>query len=272
MSGTEPLVGVYVPAEGEEKLASITVVDDGVNSPQPIDTSCTQPLEIGDVFGAYTVTDLVKIFEGDPDSLGNQLDIRGTFDAALAVDLAAVDVTFTIDDGHGHVLTFVIPAGSFEISGKPEKQKFTYYSGEGGEVEINARFELGRCGFRLSVEGVQGTAAIVGTTLTIGLEVGPNAVEEVIEMEAKPNHLAYKRASKLDCCADEGVANMQVTSDQGVFSVEPAPGEHRLPWLVVVDDGVNGPVTIPTAGPEPLDVGDVFGAYTVSEVVKTVGE
>jgi len=50
------------PGPGKDKLEAHTTVDDGVNGPEKIHTSCSQPLEIGDVFGAYTITDLVKYY------------------------------------------------------------------------------------------------------------------------------------------------------------------------------------------------------------------
>jgi len=43
-------------------LKAHTIVDDEVNGPKKIHTSCSQPLDVGDVYGAYTVTDLIKIF------------------------------------------------------------------------------------------------------------------------------------------------------------------------------------------------------------------
>ena len=47
----------------KDKLKAHTVVDDGVNGPVKIHTSCSQPIEIGDVHGTYTITDLIKIFD-----------------------------------------------------------------------------------------------------------------------------------------------------------------------------------------------------------------
>ncbi len=265
----EQLVGLYVPEEGHDKLSNSTVVDDGVNGPQTIDTSCPRPIEIGDVFGAYTVTDLAKLFDDEVASKGNKLSIRGAFSPALPIDLAVDDVTFTVDDGYGHGFSFLIPAGSFEVDGNPEKAKFKFHSPRESAVDIKAKFELGRCSFKLDVKGVQGTNDLVGTTVTIGLAVGASAGQEVVEMEDKRNHLKFKQSPKLECCpACRGIAFMQVTSDQGVFPFEPEPGHEKLPPHVVVDDGVNGPMTIPTSGSQPIDVGDVFGPYTVSELVK----
>ncbi len=56
---------MFEPEPGKEKLKRKTVVDDGVNGRVKIDTSCSKPLEVGDVFGTYTVTDLIKIFDDD---------------------------------------------------------------------------------------------------------------------------------------------------------------------------------------------------------------
>ncbi len=61
---------------------------------------------------------------------------------------------------------------------------------------------------------------------------------------------------------------MEVTSDQGVFMFEPEPGKEKLKANTVVDDGVNGAVKIHTSCSKPLEVGDVFGAYTVTDLIK----
>jgi hypothetical protein len=53
----------YWPEEGKDKLKANTIVDDGVNGPVNIHTSCSKPLNIGDGFGPYTVIDLIKIFD-----------------------------------------------------------------------------------------------------------------------------------------------------------------------------------------------------------------
>lgn len=271
--GMDQLIGVYVPEEGQEKLSSKTIVDDGVNGPQEIHTSCSQPIEIGDVFGAYTVTDLIKIFHDDPDSRGNKVEIRGTFDPVLPIDPVVDDVTFTVDDGQGHMFTFFIPAGSFEVDGKPEKRKFKFHSAPGSDMDIKAKFELGRCKFKLNVKGVQDTSQIVGTSLTVTLQVGANVAQEDIEMVDKRNHLEHKKSPKLECCPRcDGIAFMQVTSDQGVLLFEPEPGRDELRSNTVVDDGVNGPQEIHTSCSQALDVGDVFGPYTVSELVKIFEE
>ena len=89
-------------------------------------------------------------------------------------------------------------------------------------------------------------------------------------MVDKHNHLEHKREPKLDCCADcTGIASLQVTSSAGVLQFAPASGQSKLGASTVVNDGVNGPVTIDTSCSQPIDVGDVFGSYTVSEVVRT---
>ena len=54
---------LYVPDEGKDKLKANTTVDDGVNGAVRVHTSCSKPIEIGDVHGAYTITDLVKTFD-----------------------------------------------------------------------------------------------------------------------------------------------------------------------------------------------------------------
>jgi hypothetical protein len=61
---------------------------------------------------------------------------------------------------------------------------------------------------------------------------------------------------------------MEVTSDQGVFVFEPEPGKEKLKANTVVDDGVNGPVKIHTSCSKPIDVGDEFGPYTITGLIK----
>ncbi len=56
-------VFVFEPEPGKDKLKANTTVDDGVNGPVEIHTSCSKPIEIGDVHGAYTIIDLTKIFD-----------------------------------------------------------------------------------------------------------------------------------------------------------------------------------------------------------------
>ncbi len=269
MDGTEQLVGLHIPEEGREKLGTNTIVDDGVNGPQTIHTSCSQPIEIGDVFGPYTVTDLVKIFDDDPDTRGNKVEIRGSFDPALPIDLAVDDVTYTIDDGNGHTFALVIPAGSFEVDGKPEKRKFKFKGTIGG-MDVHAKLE--RCKFKVNVKGVTNATQFAGTTMTIRLQVGANVGQEVVEMVDKRNHLEHKKHPKVECCPKcKGIASMQVTSDQGVLTFEPEPGRDKLRANTVVDDGVNGEGTVHTSCSQPIEVGDVFGpndAYTISELVK----
>ncbi|MFQ5654538.1 MAG: HYR domain-containing protein, partial [Planctomycetota bacterium] len=191
------LVCLTVPGPGETELPSNVTVDDGVNGPQTIHTSCSQPIEIGDVFGYYTVTDVVKIFDSSPDARGNDIDLRGTFVPAVPIDFALDDVSFTIDDGAGHLYFFDIPAGSFQGHGSPEKQEFEFEGMIDG-MEVKTKFE--GCGYRLKVKGVPGASDIVGTTLTLGLLAGANGAQEVVVMEDKSNHLKFKRAPKVNCC------------------------------------------------------------------------
>ncbi|MFQ5502413.1 MAG: hypothetical protein ACE5EQ_08950, partial [Phycisphaerae bacterium] len=130
-----------------------------------------------------------------------------------------------------------------------------------------------KCKFKLKIKNATNTGQLLGTTMTIGLTVGPNVASDTLAMVDKHNHLKFKRAPKLNCCPEcEGVASMQVTSDQGVLVFVPAAGQTKLASNTVVDDGVNGAMTIHTSCSQPLEVGDMFGAYTISEVVKIYGQ
>lgn len=271
MDGTEELISLYKAEEGsggaeEDTLPPSIIVDDGVNGSVTIDTSCTAPVEIGDIFGPYTVSDVKKDFDDLDDDKGNEVEVRGSFVPAVPFDLALDDVTLSIDDGMGHAVTFVIPAGSFEISGKPENGKFKF---EGDIVGTEVKAKLEECKFKINVKGATNAGSLVGTTMTIQLEIGANVGEETLVMQDNKNHLTFEKEPKLNCCPEcEGIASMQVTSVAGVLTFVPETGQTELASNTVVDDGVNGPVTIHTSGLQPIDVGDVFGPYTVSEVVK----
>lgn len=56
-------VFVFLPDPGKDKLRAQTEVDDGVNGVIKIHTSCSQPIDVGDGIGPYTITDLIKIFD-----------------------------------------------------------------------------------------------------------------------------------------------------------------------------------------------------------------
>ncbi|GAG82721.1 unnamed protein product, partial [marine sediment metagenome] len=131
---------------------------------------------------------------------GNKVEVKGTFDPALPIDFAVDDVTYIIDDGLGYMLTFIIPAGSFEPEGKPDKQKFRFHSAKGSQPGIKAKFDFLKCKFELKVKGVIDTSEITADTLAIVLQAGANLVEEVVQVQAKPKHLEFKREPKLNCC------------------------------------------------------------------------
>ena len=226
--------------------------------------------------GAYEYEAMVSCFgvnhvklETKADKKGNKVELKGTFSPALPIDLAVDDVAYIIDDGQGNALAFLIPAGSFEVEGKPDKQKFKFHSAKGSKPDIKAKFDFDKCKFELKAKRVQGTDEITGTTLTIELWAGANVAQEVVEVKIKPRHLEYKREPKLSCCQKcKGIALLEVTSDQGVFVFEPEPGKEKLKRKTVVDDGVNGRVKIDTSCSKPIDVGDVFGVYTVTDLIK----
>lgn|GEM_PF-6197064 len=186
----------FSPEPDKDKLPAKTVVDDGINGPVEIHTSCSRPLDVGDVYGAYTVTVVDKTIDEEH----NKIKVEGSFTPALPLDLAVDDVTYTVDNGNGHVFEFVMPAGSFEQKGRPEDEKFEFDSGHGSVPEIKAKFELRRCKFRFEAKKVAGTNRIVGTNLTVRLEAGDNAAFDEVEMEPHGHHLKNVKRPKLDCC------------------------------------------------------------------------
>ena len=136
---------------------------------------------------------------------GNKVEVKGTFDPASPIDFAVDDVTYTIDDGLDYMLTFVIPAGSFEPEGKPDKQKFRFHSAKGSQPSIKAKFDFLKCKFELKVKGVIDTSEITADTLAIVLQAGANIAQEIVELEVKGKkgeHLEYKRKPKFECCPE----------------------------------------------------------------------
>ena len=134
------------------------------------------------------------------DEKGNMVEIDGTFEPAMSVNLMVDDVTYTIDDGQGHTFTLSIPAGSFEANDKPEEQSFKFHSAKDGGPDIKARFDFLRCRFGLKVKGAANTNEISGASLTFGLQAGANIGQEVVEAKVEPGHLEYKKRRRLDCC------------------------------------------------------------------------
>jgi len=195
-------VFVFEPDPGKEKLKANTRVNDGVNGPVRIHTSGSRPLNIGDVFGAYTVTNLIKIYHDDPNTTGG-IDVKGTFNPALPFDPNADDVTFVIDDGQGHILTFHIPAGSFTPEGRPEDQKFKFDTPKGSVTDIKAKFDVLKCTFDLKVKKHSGTTDVTGPNITVILQAGPNLAQETVQVQAKGKHkdrLEHRKTPKLKCC------------------------------------------------------------------------
>lgn len=271
MDGTEELISLFKAEEGsggaeEDTLPTSIVVDDGVNGPVTVDTSCGVAIQIGDVFGPYTVSDIDQDFDDHADNRGNDVQVRGSFVPAIPFDLAVDDFDISIDDGQGNVAAFTIPAGSFVSDGNPAKGKFKF---EGNVGTADVKVKLKGCKVEFKAKNATNTAALIGTALTIRLTVGPNTGEDTLAMENKGNHLKFKRHPKVNCCPScHGVASMQVTSDQGVLVFVPDAGKTKLHSNTVVDDGVNGSVTIHTSCSQPIAVGDAFGAYMISEVIK----
>jgi hypothetical protein len=261
---------VYQPEPDKDKLGAGTTVDDGVNGPQKIHTSCSQPLEVGDVVGAYTVTDLIKY----TDVVGsyNNVKIKGTFVPAAPIDLATDEVIYTIDDDAGNTFTLTIPAGSFAVKGDPIDEKFEFKTGKGSVPEIKAKFDFRKCKFELSAKKVTDTSEITGMNLTVGLQAGINYANEVVEAEKQDNRLEYKAKPKQECCPKppkcKGITLMEVTSNQGPMVFVPEEGKEKLSANTVVDDGVNGAVNIHTSCSQPIEVGSTFGAYTITHLVK----
>jgi len=110
------------------------------------------------------------------------------------------------------MLTFIIPAGSFEAEGEPDKQKFRFHSPKGSQQDIKARFDFLECKFELKVKGVMDTSEITADSLAIVLQAGANLVEEVVQVQAKPKHLEFKREPKLNCCPKcKGLALLEVS-------------------------------------------------------------
>ena len=197
--------------------------------------------------GAYEYEAMVSCFgvnhvklETKAGKKGNKVELKGTFSPALPIDFAVDDVAYIIDDGQGNTMAFLIPAGSFEPDGKPEKQKFKFDSPKYSQPDIKAKFDFDKCKFELKAKRVQGTDEITSTTLTIELWAGANVAQELVEVKIKPRHLEYKRKPKLNRYPKcKGIALLEVTStdpftgDEYVLLFEPDPFSlcslHKLP-------------------------------------------
>ncbi len=197
MNGEEQLVVLYLPDEDEDELDDHTTLDDDVNAPVTIDTDCSLRIEVGDVFGAYTVTDVVKSYDDRHEYRGNKVEIRGTFDALFPIDMAAVDTNLTIDDGFGHEIVCSIPSGSFVLDGDHEEKEFEFEGWARGAY-VEAEFE--DCEFKIELRNVANTTQLVGTTMTVDLRVGLAYGLETIVLEDRNNHLKYDRETELDSC------------------------------------------------------------------------
>jgi len=271
MVGTEELISLFKAVEGsggieEDTLPPSIVVDDGVNGAVTVDTSCSLVIAIGDAFGPYTVTDIDKDYDAHMEPRGNEVEFRGSFVPATPFDLSVDDVTFSIIDAFGHSAFFTIPANSFVMEGRPEKGKYKFEGLIGGAT---VKAKLKGCQFSFKAENATQTDSLSGTMMTIQLAINANIGKETVAMLDKGNHLKFKQEPKVDCCPDcIGVASLQVTSNQGVLVFIPASGSSALSANTVVNDGVNGSVTVNTSGSQPIAVGDVYGAYTISEVIK----
>jgi hypothetical protein len=158
-------------------------------------------LDIGDVFGPYTVTNLTRIYDDQSDKKqANSLEIRGTFDPAVPLDIAASEITYIIEDSRGSALPFHIPAGSFEPQGNPQHQRFMFDSANASNADIRARFDMLKCTFEVRVRKLAKTKIISGTDLTVSLQAGPNLGQETVQVDVRPQHLEYRKIPKLSCC------------------------------------------------------------------------
>ena len=92
-------------------------------------------------------------------------------------------MTYTIEDANGNIVTVVILAGSFVLHGDPVKQKYKYHSPHDTVPNIKAQFKFNKCRFKLVAKGVDGAADLVGTSMTVSLQVGTSGGRELIVME-----------------------------------------------------------------------------------------
>jgi hypothetical protein len=187
---------VFGPFVSELSYLGVPILTDLVGTPP-----CAV---VGPCFGVNNVVIQLVPGAGD-DRLIKKVEIKGTWHPALPIDLAVDDVTYTIDDGHGQMYSFFIPAGSFETDGDPEEQKFRFDSPPGSEFDIEAKFDFRECEFEIKVRLAKNNPkGITGTNLTIGLQAGANVGQEVVEMEEHRKHLEHKKHPKLDCCEPDG--------------------------------------------------------------------
>jgi hypothetical protein len=111
---------------------------------------------------------------------------------------------YEFDDGNGHSWEFTIPAGSFEVEGKPSLQKYRYNSPKGADLDVSARFDFSQCTFEVEFTDVDGTDEIVGSSLTFFLQTdydpNHNYGQDTVDLEVTTQHLQYEAEVPLDCC------------------------------------------------------------------------
>jgi cysteine-rich repeat protein len=151
----------------------------------------------------------------DDDYSENKIKLKGSFHGVVAVDLDVDDVTYSIDDRDGHIFSFQVPAGSFEVKGNSDRQKFEFHSEMDDGEEIKANFDFRECKFKFEAKGMEGTEEVVETDIVITLQVGPNIGQDVLSMVVEENHLRYEARPKLNCCDDWNDDDSDETEDSG---------------------------------------------------------
>ncbi|MFQ5507030.1 MAG: hypothetical protein ACE5F1_19845, partial [Planctomycetota bacterium] len=202
MVGNQPRITRYVAdinetddddddEDDDQKLGDVTVVNDGVNGKVAINTSGKPMLTLYQSFGAYTVTKIGVLT--DPDTKGNDVEIKGSFDPISPIVPSVDAVTCKLSDQTGHSVSVTIPPQSLVSSGRALKYK--------GLIDgIKVQVELKGKSFKLKLKGMGATSTLVGEDITFGLQIGVNIGEETIHMSRKESKLLkYKRKKKFAC-------------------------------------------------------------------------
>jgi hypothetical protein len=108
-----------------------------------------------------------------------KVELKGTMDPAEMIDVDAEDIPYIVDDGEGHIFSWLIPMESFAGKDK-DKQAYEYKSDKGSVPEIKAKFKFGKkCEYQFEAKKVEGLDGITGTDITVTVLSGMTFDEEM---------------------------------------------------------------------------------------------
>lgn len=127
--------------------------------------------------------------------------MKGTYGPEEPIDLAADDVTLTINDDQGFEQVVSVPAGSFsQRGGGPNAARYVYNSPRGSVPYVKGKMDLAACTFEFTVSNLPNAIGMPASTVTATLEVGVNVGEETVALQSKGKSLIYRAQPAVTCC------------------------------------------------------------------------